>query len=83
MPIEDKFNKKQFAKKLIGLSGADISFVAREGAYNCLRRSINLKKMIGMKELGSYNFTNLIIIEDDFNLALKKISEYGDNKLSG
>lgn len=81
MPVDKKFSVRSFCKNLIGLSGAEITFVAREGAYNCLRRSVNLKEVIKKHEFGDIDYKNLIIKEEDFQLALKKILEYGKDNI--
>ena len=74
MPVDPKFDYHSFCNNLHGLSGADIAFVAKEGAYNCLRRNIDLKKIIvGNKEIPS-NFEQYVVTEADFSLAFKKLS---------
>ncbi len=70
IPIEESFNKDEFSKKLFGLTGAEIAFVAREGAYNCLRRSIDLHKAINEQLLDEINPSSLIVVQDDFEKAL-------------
>jgi transitional endoplasmic reticulum ATPase len=77
MPVDNNFGIKEFSAKLNGLSGAEIAFVAREAAYNCLRRSRDLKKIINEAAIGQDDFKDLIITEEDFGLALKKMLEYG------
>ncbi len=73
MPVVKSLNKRLFSEKLFGLSGAEINFVAREGAYNCLRRSINLEKILKEKDEAKLNYDDFIITENDFYLAFKKI----------
>ena len=72
MPIEKEFDILQFSKKLFGLSGAEIAFVAREGAYNCLRKNVEVKKIIAQNNIDEIDFDKLIIRADDFEAALKK-----------
>ena len=81
MPVDKNFNVRAFSKNLVGLSGAEITFVAREGAYNCLRRSANLKKIIKKQESRNIDYKNLLIKEQDFQLALKRILEYTEDKI--
>lgn len=73
MPVESDFNIDEFTPQLEGLSGADISFVAREGAYNALRRNVdfgeNFQRSISEKE----DFSDLQISRDDFQNALEKV----------
>lgn len=73
MPISKNFDKQLFSEELLGLSGAEIAFVAREAAYNCFRRNFNLEKVRDNPEIYREKIKDLEIIEDDFNLALKKI----------
>ena len=73
MPIEKEFDIFQFSKKLFGLSGAEIAFVAREGAYNCLRKNVEVKKIIAQNNIDEIDFDKLIIRADDFEAVLKKI----------
>lgn len=71
MPICNNFNRSSFVKKLLGLTGADISYVVTESAYNCLRRNINLASLIQNNDF-DVDLEKLIINGDDFYLALKK-----------
>lgn len=73
MPIESDFDKRNFCKNLVGLSGAEISFVAREGAYNCLRRNVDLRKAINEDELDKIDYTSFVVKEEDFSLALSSV----------
>jgi len=73
MPVHSEFSSEKFAASLEGLTGAEIAFVAREGAYNCLRRNYtfdsgNFEKMSDLKD-----FDHLKITEIDFIEALKRI----------
>jgi SpoVK/Ycf46/Vps4 family AAA+-type ATPase len=58
---------------LLGLSGADISFIAREAAYNCIRRNVDTNKAI--IENIDIDYKNILINEDDFNKALEQLRE--------
>ena len=73
MPIVSNFDKRNFCKNLVGLSGAEISFVAREGAYNCLRRNVDLRKAINENELDKIDYTSFVVKEEDFSLALSSV----------
>jgi ATP-dependent 26S proteasome regulatory subunit len=75
MPIESGFDKQTFCKNLVGLSGAEISFVAREGAYNCLRRNVDLRKAINDDELDNIDYTSFVVKEEDFALALSSVRQ--------
>lgn len=42
-PVDPGFNRDRFVEKhLVGLSGAEIAFVAAEAAYNSIRRTIDV-----------------------------------------
>ena len=76
MPIEKSFNKDRFVEKnLIGLSGAEIAFVATEAAYNSIRRTIDTKKILNDKKHEYQLNDSNIITEDDFNKAIKELKE--------
>lgn len=75
MPIESGFDKQSFCKNLVGLSGAEISFVAREGAYNCLRRNVDLRKAINDDELDEIDYTSFVVKKEDFSLALSSVRQ--------
>jgi ATPase family associated with various cellular activities (AAA) len=73
MPVSKHFNIASFFDNLFGLSGADIAFVAREGAYNCLRRNVDLKGLINGNDDHKENLFDFEILEEDFLKALKKL----------
>lgn len=45
-PLDDDVDLSVLAQALYGFSGADIAFVAREAAYNCLRRTLDLQSLV-------------------------------------
>ncbi len=73
MPVDDQFDKRQFSQQLFGLTGAEIAFVAREGAYNCLRRNIDLGQAFTDDELDKIDYQTFIVTEADFALALSTL----------
>lgn len=73
MPISDNFKPERFAEKLLGYTGAEIAFLARESAYNCIRRNINVIDVIENNETINYDY--LIISEIDFLYALDMLKE--------
>jgi transitional endoplasmic reticulum ATPase len=68
MPVSKLFDMQKFSKKLLGLSGAEITFVVNEAAYNTLRRSIDIKDSRKQKIKPNYN--KLIVENEDFEKAL-------------
>jgi SpoVK/Ycf46/Vps4 family AAA+-type ATPase len=59
---------------LFGLTGAEIDFVVREAAYNCLRRSLDLKRCIRTDDNYRINLNTLKIIGIDFDKSLERIN---------
>jgi len=78
-PIDKNFDIDSFSKYLIGLTGADIAFIAKEAAYNCIRRNVDTKEIITTDKKTDYN--NLIITEDDFIKAYNKIETNNKNTM--
>ena len=76
------FNLENFSKRLFGLSGAEIAFVTREGAYNCLRRNIDLEKAIKNDNLESIKYGSIKVTKQDFEKALGEIKIDKFNQLT-
>ena len=74
MPVSTEFDIKTFSENLEGLSGAQIAYVAYEGAYNCLRRVADTKALLN-STINEDDFKNYIIIKDDFIEALKSVKK--------
>jgi hypothetical protein len=55
------------------LSGADISFIAREAAYNCMRRNVDTRDLIVNDT--NIDYSKLVISEDDFAMAVLSIKD--------
>ncbi len=73
MPVDPAFDRQAFANKLHGLSGADIAFIAREAAYNCLRRSIDIHRVIREEVDSPLDMTKLVVTDHDFETALETV----------
>lgn len=71
MPLSKSFDKESFSDNLVGLTGADIAFIATEAAYNCMRRNIDIEDIL--KNSKSVKLGNCKINDDDFKLALDKL----------
>lgn len=76
MPLSRDVNTELIAGQLHGLTGAEIAFVAREGAYNCLRRRGEISELVAKSEsdvtLGDY-----VVEQEDFENALKSLGGPG------
>ena len=75
MPVAEEVSTEEFGGRLTGYSGAEISFVAREGAYNCLRRHMDLRDPEAFKKIEEMDYSKLVIKQEDFELALSKLNE--------
>lgn len=73
MPIDSNFNLELFSAKLLGLTGAEIAYITRESAYNCLRRSINGLEPRSINEINEEHLSNFNISRNDFEKALKSL----------
>jgi AAA+ superfamily predicted ATPase len=69
-PLDDDVDLSVLAKELHGLSGADIAFVAREAAYNCLRRSLDLQSLV-RADAAEPSLDKLKINSSDFGEAIR------------
>lgn len=75
MPVDKNFDVNSFCKNLYGLTGADIAFIAREGAYMCLRRILDLSKLLYIDDIKKEDYSKLIIKKQDFEEALKIVKD--------
>jgi len=75
MPVSDTMDIRAFTDRLLGLTGAEIDFVVREGAYNCLRRSVDLKKCIAPENNYKIQLNTLRINDQDFEKSLQRVKE--------
>jgi len=72
MPLDHACNLESIAEKLIGLSGAEINFVAKEAALNALRRTVNIPGII--KQTGNEEtIDDLKVTSFDFFQAIKSL----------
>ncbi len=76
MPIAPSVRLDEIASGLFGLTGAEIAFVAREGAYNCLRRTLDIGALIRQDE-ADLDLTTLQVRQDDFERALAQVGNRG------
>ena len=73
-PVETSFDKNAFAEKhLVGLSGAEIAFVASEAAYNSIRRTVDIGRLLKGEKVAPQERN--IITEDDFIRAVNTLKE--------
>jgi transitional endoplasmic reticulum ATPase len=72
MPIAN-INVEKYAEKLYGKTGADIAFIIKEGAYNCIRRNVNVKKAI--EEDRKINFYGFVVTEEDLDKGIETLKQ--------
>lgn len=70
VPVSSKIEIDSLVQALHGKTGADISFIVREAAYNSIRRNINISEALRGKDQESYSYT---VEQKDFDLALEKL----------
>lgn len=76
LPLAGRVNLVRVARKMDGLTGADVAFVAREAAYACLRRSMPLKDVLGEVEaIPESMLRTLAVTEADLLSALRKLRQ--------
>lgn len=73
MPIAEHLDLTEISSKLMGGTGADIAFVAREAAFNSLRRNLDLNGSFNPDVIASFNYENIKIESSDFEKALEKL----------
>ena len=72
MPVDEHVNLEELSKKMVGLSGADIAFIAREAAYNCLRSAFPNNSSFDIDQAASLDYEHLKITNEDFEKALAR-----------
>jgi SpoVK/Ycf46/Vps4 family AAA+-type ATPase len=73
MPVAAELDKPSFGRSLEGFTGAEISFIAREAAYNSLRRNLSTDQGFDIKKMEAYDLSAITITETDMNKARKKL----------
>jgi len=74
MPLGPSVDTDHITSQMLGFTGAEIAFVAREGAYNCLRRCADVGDLITQDE-STVSFDSFIVEQCDFEKALKRIEQ--------
>ena len=76
MPLGAGVDLDAIAAELEGRTGAEIAYVAREAAYNCLRRRVQIEDLVG--EGGpEVDFSDFEVSEKDFMTAVQGASVQG------
>ncbi|MDR3364881.1 MAG: AAA family ATPase [Clostridiales Family XIII bacterium] len=73
MPLAPGFELKSLVPKLLGSSGADIVFVAKEAAIVALRRSADVGKLIQNAAGAGFRLDGIKVGADDFMRALEQL----------
>ncbi len=76
MPLAKGVDPEKLGDQLEGMTGADIAYIAREAAYNCLRRSIDMNGN-GLKtdSAGNPDYSELVVNADDIVQAISDIEK--------
>ena len=82
MPLDEGLELRSFVPELIGSSGADIVFVAKEAAIYALRRSVDISSIFQGQDSG-LNLNEIRVKKEDFSRAIKELSanKVSDEKL--
>lgn len=72
MPLAQDVDLPTLASAMGGFTGAEIAFVAREAAYNCLRRSATPEMLLTRSE-EEIEFELFSVVQEDFNVAAKMV----------
>ncbi|MHC1700780.1 MAG: 26S protease regulatory subunit [Humidesulfovibrio sp.] len=76
LPLAQGVDLRRVARKLIGLTGADIAFMAREAAHVCLRRALPMNDLLLQTDaVAEADLHRLQVTEDDLFTALKKLRQ--------
>jgi SpoVK/Ycf46/Vps4 family AAA+-type ATPase len=76
LPLSKGVSLARVARKMDGLTGADVAFVAREAAYACLRRSMPLKDVLGEgAPIPEAALRTLKVTEADLLSALQRLRQ--------
>jgi len=73
MPIEPGFELGELVPELLGSSGADIVFVAKEAAIGALRRSIDVERLIQNPGDAGFRLEEVVVGRGDFVRALEEL----------
>jgi hypothetical protein len=76
LPLADGVDLGKVARRMAGLTGADVAYVAREAAYACLRRSMPLGSVLREAEaIPGETLRTLQVTEADLLSALAKLRQ--------
>jgi len=73
MPLGKSVDLDELANQMAGLSGAEIAFIAREAAYNCLRRSAQPAALLSIDE-SEIALDKFEVEHEDFEVALATVT---------
>jgi SpoVK/Ycf46/Vps4 family AAA+-type ATPase len=76
LPLASKVDLGKVARRMAGLTGADVAYVAREAAYACLRRSMPLGAVLRETEaIPEETLHSLQVTEADLLSALTRLRQ--------
>lgn len=73
MPFSKNIDHAQIYGQLMGMSGAEIAYVSREAAYNCLRRKVDFDKGFDLSKLDHIDYDQFLIEQQDIDQAFGQI----------
>jgi ATP-dependent 26S proteasome regulatory subunit len=76
LPLAAGVDLGKVARRMAGLTGADVAYVVREGAYACLRRSMPLGSVLRETEaIPEKALSQLLVTEADLLAALQRLRQ--------
>jgi len=73
MPLDPEFDLCELVPDLIGSSGADIVFVAKEAAMAALRRSADVEQLVQNAADSAFRVDDIKVGREDFLHAMEEL----------
>lgn len=75
MPFDTAVDRSNYGQQLEGLTGAEIAYIAREAAYNSLRRNLRTSEAFNASAIESFDYSTLNISEADLEKARASLTK--------
>lgn len=75
MPFDTAVDRSNYGQQLEGLTGAEIAYIAREAAYNSLRRNLRTSETFNTAAIESFDYSTLNISEADLEKARASLTK--------
>lgn len=81
MPFAEEVDRSSYGARLEGLTGAEIAYIAREAAYNSLRRHLRTDAMFDSAAIEAYDYSRLRISQADVEKARQSLTKPKNSSL--